>query len=176
VIPCRDTSHGGIEVSEPLVKLGPISHIGLVVDDAEQAAEFWTRTFGVGPFDVREYDMGEASYFLVRGKPAKPRFKAAIAFSGEVFIELVEVMEGETIHSEFLRRRGEGLQHLAFSVDDAGAIIARLRREGIEPLLDYEMDLEFNGQPVHVHEAYLDTDKLLGGTTIQLLEMKPREP
>jgi catechol 2,3-dioxygenase-like lactoylglutathione lyase family enzyme len=162
-------------MSEPVVKLGPISHIGLVVEDCEKAAAFWTRTFGVGPFDIREYDMSNAPYFLVRGKPAKPKFKAAIAFSGEVFIELVEVLEGETIHTEFLRRRGEGLQHLAFSVDDASAILARLKQEGIEPVLDYEIDLEFNGQPVHVHEAYLDSDKLLGGTTIQLLEMKPRK-
>jgi catechol 2,3-dioxygenase-like lactoylglutathione lyase family enzyme len=161
-------------MSEPVVKLGPISHIGLVVENADEAAALWTRLFGI-EFDIRDYDMSNAPYFLVRGKPAKPRFRAAIGFSGEVFIELVEVLEGETIHTEFLRRRGEGLQHLAFSVDDAGEIIRRLAREGIEPVLDYEIDLEFNGQPVHVHEAYLDTDKLLGGTTIQLLEMKPRK-
>jgi catechol 2,3-dioxygenase-like lactoylglutathione lyase family enzyme len=158
---------------EPVVKLGPISHIGLVVENADAAAALWTRLFGI-EFDIRDYDMSNAPYFLVRGKPAKPRFRAAIGFSGDVFIELVEVLEGETIHTEFLRRRGEGLQHLAFSVDDAGEIIRRLKREGIEPVLDYEIDLEFNGQPVHVHEAYLDTDKLLGGTTLQLLEMKPR--
>jgi catechol 2,3-dioxygenase-like lactoylglutathione lyase family enzyme len=162
-------------VSEPLVKLGPISHIGLVVEDAEKAAAFWSRTFGVGPFEIREYDMSAAPYFLVDGKPARPRFKAAIAFSGEVFIELVEVLEGETVHTQFLRRHGEGLQHLAFSVDNAAEIIARLKSEGIEPVLDYEFDLEFNGQPVHVHEAYLNTAKFLGGTTIQLLEMKPRK-
>jgi len=161
-------------MSEPVVKLGPISHVGLVVEDCEKAAALWSRLFGI-EFETRVYDMSEAPYFLVNGKPAQPKFKASIGFSGDVFVELVEVMEGETVHTEFLRRRGEGLQHLAFSVDNASEIIERLRREGIEPVLDYEIDLEFNGQPVHVHEAYLNTDKLLGGTMIQLLEMKPRK-
>lgn len=160
-------------MSEPLVKLGPISHIGLVVENATEAAAFWSKTFGI-EFEIKDYDMSGASYFLVNGKPAKPKFRAAIGYSGDVFIELVEVLEGETVHTEFLRRRGEGLQHIAFSVDDASAIIAKLKKQGIEPILDYEFDLDFGGKPVHVHETYLNTDKCVGGATIQLLEMKPR--
>lgn len=161
-------------MSEPLVKLGPISHVGLVVENVERAAEFWRRTFGI-EFSIQDYDMSAAPYFLVNGKPARPRFRAAIGYSGDVFIELVEVLEGETVHTEFLRRRGEGLQHIAFSVDDASAVIARLKSEGIEPVLDYEFDLEFQGRPVHIHETYLNTDRFAGGATIQLLEMKPRK-
>lgn len=63
-------------MSNPVVKLGPISHIGIVVEDAEKAAEFYTRVFGVGPFETRIYDMNDAPYFLVDGKQAPAIFKA----------------------------------------------------------------------------------------------------
>ena len=162
-------------MSQPVVKVGPISHIGIVVEDAEKAAEFYSRVFGVGPFTVKTYDMSEAPYFLVDGKPAAPKFKAAIAFSGDVFIELVEVMEGETNHTRFLREKGEGLQHLCFLVDDMKSTVEALKSEGLEPILDYEFDTELNGENIHVHEVYLNSNEFVSGTTIQLLQSDPIE-
>ena len=113
-------------MAEPLVKLGPISHIGIVVEDCEKAAAFYERVFGVGPFDIQLYDMSTAPYFFADGEPAAPTFKAAIAFSGNVFIELVEVLEGETVHTKFFRERGAGLQHLAFNVRNGKEKVAAL--------------------------------------------------
>ena len=162
-------------MSNPVTKVGPISHIGIVVEDAEKAADFYERVFGVGPFTTKVYDMSEGSYFLIDGKPAAAKFKAAIAFSGDVFIELVEVMEGETNHTQFLRKNGEGLQHLCFGVDDMESTVIALKSEGLEPILDYEMDTELNGEHLHIHEVYLNSDKCPGGTTIQLLQTTPLE-
>lgn len=158
---------------EPIVKLGPISHIGIVVEDAEKAAAFYEETFGLGPFETKLYDMREAPYFLVNGVQDPAVFKASIAFSGSVFIELVEVVEGETAHTDFLRKRGEGLQHLAFSVVNGKQIVKDLAPRGIQPIIEYEFETVFDGKPVHVYEVYLDTAKQTGGTTIQLLEMTP---
>jgi len=160
-------------MSNPVVKLGPISHIGIVVEDAEKAAEFYSRVFGVGPFETRVYDMNDAPYFLVDGKQAPAIFKASICFSGDVFIELVEVMEGETNHTQFMKTHGEGLQHLAFSVENMNEILERLKTEGVEPILQYEFETMFNGNLMQVHEVYLNTNKFVGGTTVQLLEMSP---
>ena len=163
-------------MAEPLIKLGPISHIGLVVEDCEKTAAWYTRVFGLGPWSIKEYDMEkEAPYFLVNGKQHAPKFKAAIAFSGDVFIELVEVQRGETTHTEFLRKRGEGMQHLAFSVENGKEMVAELKKEGIEPLIEYEFHTDFEGQRVHVYEVYLNTAEFTGGMTVQLLEMTPVE-
>ena len=160
-------------MEEPVVQLGAISHIGVVVEDAEKAAAFYERVFGLGPFTTKLYDMSEAPYFYVDGQPSAPTFKAAIAFSGNVFIELVEVVDGETVHTEHFRKRGEGLQHLAFNVRNGKKVVADLAKEGIKPVLEYEFYTEFDGERVHVYEVYLNTHDFVGGTTVQLLEMTP---
>lgn len=157
-------------MGNPVVKVGPVSHVGIVVEDCEKAAEFYTRVFGIGPFDIVEFDMVNADYFLADGKAAKPKFKAALAYDGDFFIELVELIEGETTHTRFLKEKGEGFQHLCFRVTDTKGMLKKLKAEGIEPVLDYQMVIDQKGKKTRIHEVYLNTDKFVGGTTIQFLE------
>lgn len=153
-----------------VVQLGPISHVGIVVEDAVKAAAFWERVFGVGPFSIDTYELDESTHFRFKGKPARARMKAAIAYSGDVFIELVEVLEGESPHTEFMREHGEGLQHVAFSVRDIDQVVAELEPEGMKPILDYRFVTEQGGKRVQVQEVYLNSAEFAGGTTIQLIE------
>ena len=157
-------------MGKPVVQVGPVSHVGIVVEDCVKAAEFYTRVFGIGPFDILEFDMAGADYFLADGKPAKPVFKAALAYDGDFFIELVEIMQGETTHTRFLKEKGEGFQHLCFRVTDTKGMLEKLKAEGIEPVLDYQMVIDQKGKKTRIHEVYLNTDKFAGGTTIQFLE------
>lgn len=159
--------------SEPVVQLGPISHIGIVVKDAVKAAAFWERVFGVGPFSIDEYELNASTKFKYNGKPSEARMKAAIAYSGKVFVELVEVMEGESPHTEFLAAHGEGFQHVAFAVRDIKQVVADLEPEGMKPILDYEFVTEQGGQRFLVQEVYLNSAEYVGGTTIQLIEFTP---
>ena len=63
--------------SEPLVKLGAVSHIGIVVKDVKKTAEFLADVLGIGPWEFLEFDMAkDADYFLSYGKPTTPQFKA----------------------------------------------------------------------------------------------------
>jgi 4-hydroxyphenylpyruvate dioxygenase-like putative hemolysin len=160
-------------VSDPVVQLGPISHIGIVVEDAEKAAAFWERVFGIGPFSIDIYELNESTKFRFNGKPAEARMKAAIAYSGKVFVELVEVMEGESPHTDFMRAHGEGLQHVAFAVRDIKQVVADLEPEGMKPILDYEFETVQKGRRVRVQEVYLNSAEFVGGTTIQLIEFTP---
>ena len=149
-----------------VVKLGPISHIGIVVEDCERAAAWWERVFGVGPFSIDEYVLDASTHFRFKGKPAEARMKAAIAYSGKVFVELVEVLEGESPHTEFLREHGEGLQHVAFSVEDIQGVVARLATEGLEPILEYQFEIDQGGRPHRVQEVYLNSAEYIGGSTV----------
>jgi 4-hydroxyphenylpyruvate dioxygenase-like putative hemolysin len=158
---------------EPIVKLGPLSHIGLVVEDVDKAAEFFGSVFGIGPFSTETYELNADTHFRYRGQPAEARMKAAIAFSGRVFIELVEVLEGESPHTEFLRQHGEGLQHIAFHVENIEQVVIDLAKEGLEPILQYRFRTETNGKPIQVQEVYLNSAERIGGTTIQLMEITP---
>jgi methylmalonyl-CoA/ethylmalonyl-CoA epimerase len=116
---------------EPVVRLPPIDQIGIVVRDVDQAVEFFSSAFGWGPFKIRESQMKGVTY---DGRTGDCRLKMAFAQSGGVEIELIQVLEGETPHSDFIRRHGEGLQHLRFRVDDCDAMIAALAKAGVEPL------------------------------------------
>jgi catechol 2,3-dioxygenase-like lactoylglutathione lyase family enzyme len=162
-------------MNQPLVQLGKIAHVGIVVKDAEQAARYYERVFGIGPWDINVFDMsGDAKYFLVDGKPAAPVFKAAFGWSGDVAIEFVEVISGETAHTRFLQQHGEGMQHLCFYVDDPDEVMAKLKTEGFEAVLDYEIDTMKDGAAVNVREIYLNSNEMIGGTTIQLLKITTR--
>ena len=159
----------------PTVKLGPISHIGIAVEDCEKAAAWWERVFGVGPFSTDVYVLDASTRFRFKGEPAKARMKAAIAYSGDVFIELVEVLEGESPHTEFLRRHGEGLQHVAFSVEDIHQAVADLAGEGLRLILEYRFETTQGGRRFQVEEVYLDSADHAGsgGATIQLMQITP---
>jgi 4-hydroxyphenylpyruvate dioxygenase-like putative hemolysin len=146
---------------EPAVRLPPVEQIGIVVRDADLAAEFFTSTFGWGPFKISEVEMKGFTY---DGRTGDCRLKMAFARSGNVEIELIEVLEGETPHSDFLRRHGEGMQHLRFRVDDCDAMTAALAREGVDPLFHQRF-------PGIAAFAYMKTDKT-SGLMVELFEMK----
>jgi catechol 2,3-dioxygenase-like lactoylglutathione lyase family enzyme len=159
--------------TKPVVKLGPIAHIGLAVNDCNKTAEFYNRVFGI-EFDIQDYDMSKGKYFHVEGKPAKPIFRAAFGMSGSVAIELVEVLEGgETPHTKFLKKHGEGMQHLCFYVTDMADTVQKLKAEGLRPILDYEFETVYDGKRSLIKEVYVSSDEHIGGTCIQLLQVDP---
>jgi methylmalonyl-CoA/ethylmalonyl-CoA epimerase len=149
-----------VEGREPKLRLPPVEQVGIVVKDVDATTEFFSSVFGWGPWGVVELDMKGCLY---RGESCDARLKIAFAQSGSIEIELIQVLEGETIHTEFLRERGEGLHHLRFKVDDLDARLADLAKEGI--------DVVFRKNLNGVEFAYLNTDRF-GGIMLELIEYK----
>ena len=107
--------------------------------------------------------------------------RGGFAYHGDMLIELVEVVEGETPHTEFFAARGEGVQHLAFEVEDMAGHLEALAKRGIEPTLEYKFiakDAPVTDEdpgkrrPMEVWEAYLDTEGQAGGVTVQLMQLR----
>ncbi len=149
------------EGREPRLRLPPVEQIGIVVKDMEATMEFLTSVFGLGPWGV--LDDLEMKDCLYRGESCDAKLKLGFANSGSIEIELIQVLEGETIHTEFLKERGEGLHHLRFKVDDLDAKLDDLAKEGI--------DVVFRKNLNGVDFAYLNTDRV-GGIMIELIEYK----
>ena len=144
------------------IKLPPVEQVGIVVKDIAQAIDKYSAVFGWGPFNVSEVELKGCIY---RGQPSDCKLKMALFQSGSVEIELIEVLEGETPHSEFLREKGEGLHHLRIRVENLYGILAEMAKEGIEPVWYHSMP------EIGASWAYLDNVKV-SGLMVELLEIK----
>jgi methylmalonyl-CoA/ethylmalonyl-CoA epimerase len=101
--------------------LEDIDHVGLAVSDLEKAVEHYRKAFGVEPAHRETVpDQGvEEVLFRV----------------GTSFIQLLGALGPDTPVGRFLDRRGEGVHHVAYRVQDVAAALAHLREAGI-PLVD----------------------------------------
>lgn len=134
------------------------SHVGIVVRDLEKTIDFYSRAFGWGPWKRFRADFPNA---IMRGNPTWYAGDRAFLQLGGIALEIGETGEGESVHREFLRTRGEGLHHLAFYVDDVEKEVGKLNKLGI-PLLQAAKNED--GSYAYV---YLDTE-LVGNIIIEL--------
>jgi methylmalonyl-CoA/ethylmalonyl-CoA epimerase len=134
--------------------------IGVVVKDIEKAAERLA-ILGIGPFYSKMPPSGSKS--LYRGKPfiAAERVKIQAARMGNVELELIQPVQGDSPHQEFLQARGEGIQHIAFNVDDLDGAVENLTTRGCSIILEGRRG---DGGGV----AYLDLDA--GGIIVELVK------
>jgi methylmalonyl-CoA epimerase len=105
------------------VQSSGIHHLGVAVADLDEAVERYERLFGAA-LEHRETvpDQGvEAASLRVGGSR----------------IELLASLGPETPVGKFLAKRGPGMHHVAFAVDDVGRELERLAADGAE-LVDHE--------------------------------------
>ena len=102
---------------------GLIDHVGVAVSDLDDAIALYQRRLGM-PLAHRE-------------TVAEQGVEAVLLDVGECHVELLRPLAPETAVGKFLDRRGPGLHHVAYRVDDIDAELERLRSEGIE-LIDQE--------------------------------------
>lgn len=107
--------------------LGPIIQMAYVVSDLDQGIEHWVGRMNVGPFtrftDIR---LSRAEY---RGEDVTLNFEAAVAYSGELMVELIRPL-GPSIFAEYLAAGNGGLHHLAYATDNFHAAHEELVRRG----------------------------------------------
>ncbi|MFC2062446.1 VOC family protein [Chloroflexota bacterium] len=106
----------------PEIKIMGINQVAIVVKDVKSVAENFWKILGIGPWEIwsmEEPNIFDGKYY---GQPSKSRFKIALTRIGAVQIELIEHLDGKTIYNDFLKKQGEGLNHLNFIVDDATTV------------------------------------------------------
>jgi methylmalonyl-CoA/ethylmalonyl-CoA epimerase len=146
--------------------LPPPAQIGVVVKDLGKAIEYYSHTFGLGPFQTIEFAPAQ---HWVKGKPTPIRLKIGMCQWGPLTLELIEPVEGDAPHRWFLEDRGEGMQHLGFVVENYDEWLRHLKQEEIGVLMNAETDVEGMG---HIRAAYLTSDRI-GGVLFELIEVTP---
>jgi methylmalonyl-CoA/ethylmalonyl-CoA epimerase len=102
--------------------IGPAHHVGIAVKRLDEALGGY-RTFGFEPESIEEV----------------PSQGVRVAFlrAGGVRLELLESLTPDGVIARFIERKGEGLHHLAFAVEDIRTEMRRLHAMGVE-LVDAE--------------------------------------
>lgn len=93
-----------------------IEHIGIAVKDINASNELFRKLFGKEAYKTEsvESEGVSTSFFMM----------------GESKIELLEATRPESAIAKFIEKKGEGIHHIAFEVEDIYAEMKRLESEG----------------------------------------------
>ncbi len=117
-----------------------LHHVGLAVHDAAVATATYELLLGAAV--DHEADVPEQGVHAV-----------ALRLPDGPIVELVAPTEEETPVGRFLRRRGEGLHHVAYRVSDLAAELERLRADGVTLIDHAPRQGLFGLQVAFVHPA-----------------------
>jgi methylmalonyl-CoA/ethylmalonyl-CoA epimerase len=95
-----------------------IEHIGIAVKNLQQSNSTFSKLFGKAPYktEVVESESVSTSFFMM----------------GESKIELLEATNPNSAIAKFIEKKGEGIHHIAYDVEDIYAEMKRLEAEGFE--------------------------------------------
>src|SRR3954462_13319992 len=102
---------------------GLIDHVGVAVEDLDGALELYEDTLGM-PVAHRE-------------TVDEQGVEAGLLDVGDTHVELLSPLGPDTPVGKFLERKGPGLHHVAYRVEDIDAVLDQLRGEGVD-LIDSE--------------------------------------
>jgi methylmalonyl-CoA/ethylmalonyl-CoA epimerase len=114
-----------------------IHHLGVAVADLDEAVDTYTRLFGA-----------ELEH---RDRVADQGVEAASLRVGAGRVELLSALGPETPVGKFLAKRGPGMHHVAFEVEDVGAELDRLAADGARLIDEQPRQGLFGLQVAFVH-------------------------
>jgi len=98
--------------------LTKIEHIGIAVKDAKNSVELFNKLFNQQPYKTEPV--------------ASEHVNTVFYQLGESKIELLEATHEDSAIAKFIEKKGEGIHHIAFAVNDIHAEIERLKQEGFQ--------------------------------------------
>jgi catechol 2,3-dioxygenase-like lactoylglutathione lyase family enzyme len=146
---------------------GPISQICWVTDDIEATEHLLSDQFAVGTWTRIPDVEFSADTTTLRGEPVRFVAHISLGYAGDLQLELIQPVEGRTIHAEFLDANGPGLHHVCFEVDDIEESCAAAEAAGIPVLMRGSMmggEIEF---------AYVDGSEA-GAPYVELARIGPQ--
>ncbi|MGI6131577.1 MAG: methylmalonyl-CoA epimerase [Bacillota bacterium] len=129
-----------------------VDHIGVAVSNLEEALKIYTDVLGL----------------KLHGTEVVEEQKVRVAFMpvGDTEIELLESTDPEGPIAKFIEKRGQGIQHIAFRVDDIEEALEQMRQKGVR-LIDEKPRYGAGGARI----AFLHP-KATGGVLVELCERK----
>lgn len=152
-----------MESETPNLGSRKLAQVAIVVKDIDEACRRWSAMLGIEPPNIIVTRPGAEVNGTYRGEPTNDQAKLAFFDLGGVQLELIEPLGTSSAWYEGLDKRGEGVHHLAFWVDDMKKSLEYLDTCGA-PLIQ-------RGDMGEGQYAYFDSTGHVG-TMIELLEHK----
>lgn len=154
-------------MAEKPEKKSPFSkfhHISIVVRDIKKTVRFY-ESIGIGPF-VSYPPMKEYVRLDVPDEEGFYDLVIKCARLGNIELQLIQPGKGESLYKEFLEKKGEGVYHLGFVVEDIDKEEVCVKEMGIPVISSGRRE---NGSGF----AYLDTVQK-GGVTLLIRQSPPK--
>lgn len=94
-----------------------VDHIGIAVKDLDEALKFYEEVLGIKCVNTEVVE--------------EQKVKVAFLPIGDTEVELLESTEEDGPIAKFIEKRGEGIQHIAYRVEDIEKTIKELKEKGI---------------------------------------------
>lgn len=121
-------------MTRAITKLGPVGQLAYLPQDFDAAVKNWTETMGVGPFYLMEnVALGDAKY---KGVPTGAVFSIAIAYWGDVQIELIRPENSEPSIYTGEYAVTDSLHHICIFVDSIAEARAACAQAGATILVE----------------------------------------
>ncbi|GHH97499.1 methylmalonyl-CoA epimerase [Neobacillus kokaensis] len=106
----------------PVTAPKQIEHIGIAVKNLEQSVQFYTNLLGL---TCLGYETVESE-----------KVRVAFLEIGETRLELLEALSPDSPIAQFIEKKGEGIHHIAFQVDNSIERLEFLKEQGIRLIND----------------------------------------
>ena len=97
------------------LKLPKLGQIGYVVKDVDKTVSYYRDTLGIRPWMLLDE---RPEPCIEKGKEVHPLLRIALAYMGSVQVELIQVVEGESVHLNHPAESLWRVHHLGFMVQD----------------------------------------------------------
>jgi methylmalonyl-CoA/ethylmalonyl-CoA epimerase len=141
-----------------------VLHVGILVRDVEETARRLEKLLGIAPWQIFEPDFRDLTVY---GKPARYKVRIALAMAGPVQVELIQVLLGDTVYDEFVRRKGYGLHHLGLRTSNIERSVKKMEANGFRVIQ--------SGNRPGVSWAYFSPEESTG-VILEFLEYSQSSP
>ena len=130
-----------------------VDHIGIAVRALEDRLKFWSEGMGL---EVEGMETVESEKVRVAFLPA-----------GRTRVELLEATDDDSPIAKHIERRGEGIHHITFEVDDIEKMLAAMETAGVQVLGDGAREGAGGHKVAFLHP------KSTGGVLVEFVELPP---
>lgn len=99
------------------MKVSHVEHIGIAVKSLDEAIPYWENVLGLKCYNIEEV--------------ADQKVRTAFFKVGGIKIELLESTSEDGAIAKFIEKRGEGVQHIAFAVDNIEEALHSVEEQGV---------------------------------------------